>query len=50
MGIPVRSFLHLKESLPGMEAVDAGALLHRVRMIKSEEKLSYMRRAAEITG
>lgn len=50
MGIPVGAFLELKESLPCLAALDAGPLLQRVRMIKSEEELAYMRRAAEITG
>ena len=50
MGIPVGAFLDLRESLPKMEVRDAGEMLKRIRMIKSEEELKYMRRAAEITA
>jgi len=50
MGIPVGSFLQLRESLPGMTALDAGPLLTRLRLIKSNEEIAYMRRAAEVTA
>jgi len=50
MGIPVGSFLQLRERLNEMVAVDAGNLLTRMRMMKSPEEIALMRRAAEITG
>jgi len=50
LGIPVGSYLELLQTLPGITPLDAGPLLHRVRMIKSEEELGYMSKAAEITA
>jgi Xaa-Pro aminopeptidase len=50
MGIPVGGYLDLLQSLPGIVPVDAGPLLHRLRMIKSDEEVAFMRTAAEITA
>jgi Xaa-Pro aminopeptidase len=50
MGIPVGAYLELLKTLPEMTPFDAGPLLHRLRMIKSDEELAYMRTAAEITA
>lgn len=50
LGIPVGSYLQLLQTLPRIDPHDAGPLLHRLRMIKSEEELAYMRTAAEITA
>lgn len=50
LGIPVGGYLDLLKSLPRIAPHDAGPLLHRLRMIKSEEELAYMRTAADITA
>lgn len=50
LGIPAGGYLDLLQSLPRIAPHDAGPLLHRLRMIKSEEELAYMRTAADITA
>ncbi|MCC7350024.1 MAG: aminopeptidase P family protein [Phycisphaerales bacterium] len=50
MGIPVGGYLDLLKSLPGITPIDAGPLLHRLRMIKSGEEIACMRAAADITA
>lgn len=50
MGIPVGSYLDLTRALPDMQPADAAGLLTRLRMIKSDEEVNSMRRAAEITA
>jgi Xaa-Pro dipeptidase len=50
MGIPVGTYLTIMSSLPHLEFVDAADIVINLRMVKSEEELKYMRKAAEITG
>jgi Xaa-Pro aminopeptidase len=50
MGIPVGSYLKLLAALPHVEFVDASDIVIHLRMVKSEEELRYMRKAAEITA
>src|SRR5262245_5106859 len=50
LGIPVGAYLDLVAALPGTEFVDAADLVIALRMVKSDEELAYMRRAAEVTG
>jgi Xaa-Pro dipeptidase len=50
MGIPVGAYLALVAALPGVEFVDAADIVIALRMVKSEEELVYIRRAAAVTG
>ena len=50
MGIPVGAYLKVAAALPRVEFVDAADIVIRLRMVKSEEELRYMRKAAEVTG
>jgi Xaa-Pro aminopeptidase len=50
LGIPVGAYLALVGAMPDTEFVDAADLVIGLRMVKSDEELAYMRRAAEITG
>ena len=50
LGIPVGAYLDLVAALPRTEFVDAADLIIALRMVKSDEELAYMRRAAEVTG
>jgi Xaa-Pro aminopeptidase len=50
LGIPVGAYLDLVAALPRTEFVDAADLVIALRMVKSDEELAYMRRAAEVTG
>jgi Xaa-Pro aminopeptidase len=50
MGIPVGAYLNVAAALPRVEFVDAADIVIRLRMVKSEEELRYMRKAAEVTG
>ena len=50
LGIPPGAYLALVAAMPGTEFVDGADLLVELRMVKSDEELQYMRRAAEVTG
>ena len=50
LGMPVADYLKLVSDHPAAEFVDAAPLLIRLRMVKSEEELVYLRRSAEMTG
>jgi Xaa-Pro aminopeptidase len=50
LGIPAGAYLALTEAMPDTEFVDASDLIIALRMVKSDEELAYMRRAAEVTG
>ncbi len=50
MGIPVGAYLDVVEKLPALEFVDAAEVLIGMRMVKSDEELILMKKAAEITG
>ena len=50
MGMPVGAYLALVEALPETQFVDASEILIELRMVKSEEELTFIRRAADITG
>jgi Xaa-Pro aminopeptidase len=50
MGIPVGAYLGITESLKKTEFVDAADIIIKMRMVKSNEELVYIRKAAEITG
>lgn len=50
MGMPVGAYLALVEALPQTQFVDASDILIELRMVKSEEELGFIRRAADITG
>ena len=49
MGMPVGAYLDLVESMPDTKFVDAADIILNLRMVKSEEELVYMRKAADIT-
>ncbi len=49
IGMPYLHYLHLRESLPDIELVDVTAAFVRLRMVKSEEEIVRLRRAAELT-
>jgi Xaa-Pro dipeptidase len=50
LGIPVGAYLDLVAAMPGTEFVDAAELVIALRMVKSDEEVGYMRRAADVTG
>ncbi len=50
MGMPVGDYLALVEAMPDVEFVDAAQIILKLRMVKSEEELVYVKRAADVTG
>ena len=50
MGMPVGAYLDLVGRMPDTEFVDAADVIVGLRMVKSDEELAYVRRAAEVTG
>ena len=50
MGMPVGDYLSIVQALPEASFEDAGALIVRLRMVKTPEEVAYMREAAAITG
>lgn len=50
MGIPVGSYLAIVADMPKVQFVDAADVVIRLRMIKSEQEIAYMQKAADITG
>jgi Xaa-Pro aminopeptidase len=49
MGMPYAHHALLREKLPGLELVDATLAYARLRLIKSEEEIGWLRKAAELT-
>jgi Xaa-Pro dipeptidase len=49
MGMPYTHHAVLRERLPHVELVDVTAAYARLRIIKSEEEIAWLRRAAELT-
>ena len=49
MGMPYAHYLALREELPGAELVDVTAAFQRLRIVKSDEEIGWLRRAAELT-
>lgn len=50
MGIPVGSYLEITANMPDIQFVDAADIIIRLRMIKSKAEISYIQKAADITG
>ena len=50
MGMPVGAYLDLVSRMPDTEIVDAADIFVRLRMLKSDEEIAYIRRAAEVTA
>ena len=50
MGIPVGAYLDLVRRCRGTEFVDAADIVIPLRMVKSEEELAYIRKAADVTA
>src|SRR5262249_50214937 len=50
LGIPAGAYQALVAAMPDTEFVDASDVIIALRMVKSDEELAYMRRAAEVTG
>ena len=50
MGMPVGAYLELVSRLPDTEFVDAADIIVGLRMVKSDEEVAYIRRAAGVTG
>ena len=50
MGMPVGDYLALVEAMPDVEFVDAAQIILKLRMVKSEEELVYVKKAADVTG
>lgn len=50
MGIPVGAYLDLVTAMSDVQFVDASNILIKLRMVKSQEELAYIRRATDITG
>lgn len=49
MGMPYQHHERLRRSLPDVELVDVTAPFQRLRLVKSEEEIEWLRRAAELT-
>jgi Xaa-Pro aminopeptidase len=49
MGMPYQHYLHLRQALPDLELVEVTLEFTRLRTIKSDEEVSWLRRAAEFT-
>jgi Xaa-Pro dipeptidase len=49
MGIPYAHHARLRAELPDLELVDVTARFQRLRTVKSEEEIDWLRRAAELT-
>ncbi len=49
MGMPYAHHERLRAELPDLELVDATACFQRLRTVKSEEEIDWLRRAAELT-
>ena len=49
MGMPYGHHARLREELPGLELVDVTLPYARLRLVKSEEEVSWLRKAAELT-
>jgi len=50
LGIPAGAYLAILAAMPDTAFVDAADLVIALRMVKSEEEVAYMRRAAAVTG
>lgn len=50
MGMPVGACLALADALPNVQFVDASEVLIKMRRVKSQEEVAFIREAAEITG
>ena len=50
MGIPVGDYLEIRKGMPAAQFVDAADVIIKTRMVKSEEELVDIRKAAEITA
>ncbi len=49
MGMPYAHYEHLRRELPGLEPVDVTAPFQRLRAVKSEEEIAWLRKAAVLT-
>lgn len=49
MGMPYQHYAELRRELPALEPVDVTAAFARLRQVKSEEEIAWLRRAAEFT-
>jgi len=49
IGMPYQHYLQLRRALPELELVDVTAQFSRLREVKSEEEIAWLRKAAEIT-
>ena len=49
MGMPYQHYQHLRETLPDLELIDVTLDFTRLRTIKSDEEIDWLRKAAEFT-
>jgi Xaa-Pro aminopeptidase len=49
MGMPYAHHARVREELPDLELVDVTAAYQRLRLVKSEEEVGWLRKAAELT-
>jgi Xaa-Pro dipeptidase len=49
MGMPYAHYAHLRGELPELELVDVTGRFQRLRTVKSEEEIEWLRKAAELT-
>jgi Xaa-Pro aminopeptidase len=49
MGMPYAHHTHVRSELPELELVDVTARFQRLRTVKSEEEIEWLRKAAELT-
>lgn len=49
MGMPYQHYLHLRATLPALDFVDVSAEFARMRTVKSQEEIEWLRRASRLT-
>jgi Xaa-Pro dipeptidase len=49
LGMPYQHYLHLQEELPRLQLVDLTGAFTALRIVKSDEEIEWMRRAARVT-
>lgn len=50
LNMPLKDYIEVTKSLPGVNFVDAAEIIWNLRMVKSKDELALMKEACEITG
>ena len=49
-GLPISYYMFLKENFPEIELVDAGPIIWKLRMIKTEKEIEYLRNSGKLSA